>query len=54
MLPKTKRPYDPEALPPDKRLRANVQDLFANNLLSGKRLQELINDAPGAGASSMG
>lgn len=54
MLSKTKRPYDPEALPPDKRLRANVQDLFANNLLSGKRLQELINDAAGAGASSMG
>ena len=54
MLSKTKRPYDPEALPPDKRLRANVQDLFANSLLSGKRLQELINDAAGAGASSMG
>ena len=54
MLSKTKRPYDPEALPPDKRLRANVQDLFANSLLSSKRLQELINDAAGAGASSMG
>ena len=54
MLSKTKRPYDPAALPAEKRLRANVQDLFANNLLSGTRIQELINDAAGAGASSMG
>jgi hypothetical protein len=54
MLSKTKRPYDPAALPAEKRLRANVQDLFANNLLSGKRIQELINDAACAGASSMG
>ncbi len=54
MLSKTKRPYDPAALPAEKRLRANVQDLFANNLLSGKRIQELVNDAAGAGASSMG
>jgi hypothetical protein len=53
MLSKTKRPYDPAALPAEKRLRANVQDLFANNLLSGTRIQELINDAAGAGASSM-
>lgn len=53
MLSKTKRPYDAESLPPGKRLRANVQDLFASNTLSGRRIQEIINDAHDAGAVAM-
>ena len=49
MHSKNARPYDPAALPPQQRLRANVQDLFAGNQLSGKRAQELINDIAAAG-----
>ena len=33
MLSKNKRPYDPEALSANKRLKANVQDIVANTLL---------------------
>ena len=44
MLSKHKRPYDPDALRPEKRLRANVQDLFASNVLPAARVQELYND----------
>jgi len=44
MLSKGKRPYEPEVLEPRQRLRRNVQDLFANNALSGNRLLELARD----------
>ena len=44
MLSKNKRPYERDALRPAQRLRANVQDLFAANQVSGTRVQELIND----------
>ena len=53
MLSKNKRPYDASELPPPRRLRANVLDIYSNNLLSGKRSQELINDMTEAGASGL-
>ena len=52
MLSKHKRPYDAAILPPDKRLSANVRDIFATNQLSGIRTQELINDISDAGVTS--
>ena len=52
MLSKHKRPYDAAILPPDKRLSANVRDIFATNQLSGIRTQELINDIADAGVPS--
>ena len=45
MLSKNKRPYDPAGLPPDKRLCANLQDIYANNMLPAGRIQEVLNDA---------
>ena len=53
MLSKNKRPYDPELLQPEQRARANMQDLFANNAISGHRAQELINDFAAAGARGL-
>ena len=53
VLSKNKRPYDPSRLPPAQRARANMQDLFANNALSGSRAQELINDFAAAGAQGL-
>ena len=53
MLSKSKRPYDAATLPADKKLKSNVQDLFANNQISGQRAQELINDIVGAGAKGL-
>jgi hypothetical protein len=44
MLAKNKRPYDPDALPDGKRLRENLKDIFANNLLAAGRVQEVIDD----------
>ncbi len=52
MLSKGKRPFDPKELAPPKRLRANVQDIYANNQLSALRTQELINDIAQSGVSS--
>ena len=49
MQSKNKRPYDSDSLPPSQRLRANLQDLFASNQLTGKRTQELINDISAVG-----
>ena len=45
------RAYDPGDIPPDKRLRANFQDLCASNLLNDKRTQELLNDGAAAWAA---
>ena len=50
-MQKHKRGYDPGDLPPEKRLRANFQDLYASNLLNAKRTQELLNDGASAGAA---
>ena len=44
MLAKNKRPYDPENLPPATRLRHNLRDVLADNLLSQRRVQELTTD----------
>ena len=52
MLSKHKRPYDPQTLPPDKRLRANLGDVFSSNQLSARRTQELINDCAAAGVTT--
>ena len=40
MLSKNARPYDPEALPPQQRLRANISDLYASNEISARRTQD--------------
>ena len=44
MLSKGKRPYDPQTLGPRTRLRRNVQDMVATNVLSSGRLVELATD----------
>ena len=44
MLSKNKRPYDPHLLQPPERLRRNVQDMIGDQLLSGNRACELVND----------
>lgn len=50
MLSKNKRPYDPEELPRgQRRLRANVRDMAASNMVSASRMQEFINDMADAG-----
>ena len=49
MLAKTKRPYDPAELPAASRFRRNCQDMYADNLVSSSRLQELLDDAHDAG-----
>ena len=49
MMAKNQKTYDPSRLSAQERLRANVMDLFAQNVLSGKRVQELCNDASAAG-----
>lgn len=49
MLGKHTRAYDPEVVPGSKRLRRNLEDLFASNIVSGSRAQELFNDAAAAG-----
>ena len=49
MLSKHHRAYDPSETSAAKRLRLNVSDLFQSNAVTGKRTQELINDAAAAG-----
>ena len=44
MLSKSKRPYDPESLPPSSRLRANVRDIWSNQGLTSARVVELAED----------
>jgi len=44
MLTKNKRPYDPESLAPERRLRANLENLLSRNELPGTRIGELAND----------
>ena len=53
MLNNKKRPYDETQVPPGKRLRANLQDLLASNVVSGQRAQSMINDAAASGASGL-
>ena len=43
------RGYDPAAVPPAKRLRRNIEDLFAGNDVSGVRSYGLLQDAQAAG-----
>ena len=49
MFSKNARPYNPDDLPPGKRLRRNIEDLMSSNSISGSRAQELFNDAHAAG-----
>ncbi len=44
--------YDPTELAPSRRLRANLQDIFATNQLPGTRVQDVINDVADAGVKS--
>ena len=53
MFSKLSRPYNVEELPPSKRLRSNLIDLFASNIVSGHRSQELLADAHTAGAAHL-
>lgn len=53
MLSKSKRPYKPDELPPDKRFKANVSDLFAQNALPATRAHSLLQDAHAAGVASL-
>jgi hypothetical protein len=53
MFSKKKRSYEPSELPPSKRLRANLQDAFASNQLSGQRTQEIINDINACGVQGV-
>lgn len=50
MLSKSKRPYDADELPAERRLRRNIVDLFGRNQLSGSRTSDLLRDAALAGA----
>ena len=54
MLSKRKLPYDRLALPPDKRLRANFENLISSNVVSGQRGAQLINDAISGSATGLG
>lgn len=49
MLGKRARPYRRHDLPPARRLRSNIADLFSSNVISGIRAQELFDDAADAG-----
>ena len=49
MLSKHQRAYNPSETSAAKRLRLNVSDLFQSNTVTGKRTQELLNDAAVAG-----
>ena len=53
MLAKTKRPYNPAELPAASRFRRNCQDMYADNLVSSSRLQELLDDAHDAGVDGL-
>ena len=44
MLSKNKRPYDPNELPPSRRLRMNLGNLLSRNELPATRVGELAND----------
>ena len=50
MLSKSKRPYDADEVPSERRLRRNIVDLFGRNQLSGSRTSDLLRDAALAGA----
>ena len=53
MLSKNKRLVVDEALPPSKKWRSCVRELAADNALSGKRLQEIVNVSTSAGADGV-
>lgn len=53
MFGKRTLPYNPDSLPPARRLRANIRELFASNTLSGTRVQSLVNDMADAGADGI-
>ena len=53
MLSRRQLPYDRLRLPPERRLRANVQDLISSNVVSGQRGAQLINDCVSASATGV-
>ena len=53
MMAKNRKTYDPTTMNAEERLRANMVDLFSQNLLSGHRAQELMDDAFQAGNQNM-
>ena len=52
MLSKSKRAYNPQELPPDKRLRANIVDLLSANILPGQRSVQVLRDIASAGVAA--
>lgn len=54
MFGKRSRPYESNDLPPQRRLRHNIADLFSSNIVSGIRAQELLDDAADAGDAYSG
>ena len=53
MFSKRGRPWEAEALPPDRRLRANLADLFVSNDVSAARAQSIFADAEASGARNV-
>ena len=53
MFSKRQRAYDPDALPPAQRLRANVTDLYTSNAISAERAHEMLRDAAESGVKGM-
>lgn len=53
MLSRHQRSYDAAVVPAGQRLRENLQDLYASNLVPGNRVQELVNDGDAAGAGHL-
>ena len=53
MLSKRAKGYDPSEVPAHKRLRKNLADTFLSNEISGRKAQELFNDAQAAGAADV-
>jgi len=54
MLAKRATGYNPDEIPPAKRFRHNVADLFLSNELSGAKAMGLYHDAAAAGAANVG
>ena len=53
MFSKRQRGYDEEEVPPARRLRSNIGDLFLSSDISGRRAASLIQDAAASGSQGL-
>lgn len=53
MISKHTRPYDEQKLTASNRLAANIEDLFAENVISGSRCQNILNQVVDAGVPNL-